>query len=231
MPARGAHWAARETASKRRFISLAGVGVCQEGGDWSPVACLPVGQALVWQEKFAKSLQTTFALSSLAIHFTASPWRGGLLLGAWWRCCCQTIRLLWSKSWSDSMIRETREARRATPAQINLSSRALLLLVCSPRIGYSKIIRAAPPGWNGAATSWCASLRLGHRRAKLHTRCHSCCGERARGDGSPQLLHWQRAVSADAEYKTTDCSSGSERKQRLCRMRLWGSALPINYHQ
>ena len=83
MPARGAHWAARETASKRRFISLAGVGVCQEGGDWSPVACLPVGQALVWQEKFAKSLQTTFALSSLAIHFTASLWRGGLLLGAW----------------------------------------------------------------------------------------------------------------------------------------------------
>ena len=47
------------------------------------MACLPVGQALVWQEKFAKSLQTTFALSSLAIHFTASPWRGGLLLGAW----------------------------------------------------------------------------------------------------------------------------------------------------
>jgi len=40
MPARGAHWAARETASKRRFISLAGVGVCQDGGDWSAVACL-----------------------------------------------------------------------------------------------------------------------------------------------------------------------------------------------
>ena len=35
----------------------------------------------------------------------------------------------------------------------------------------------------------------------------------------------------NAGYKTTDCSSGSERKQRLCRMRLWGSALPINYHQ
>ena len=75
MPARGAHWAARETASERRFISLAGVGVCQDGGDWLlwPACELPVGQALVWQEKSAKSLQTAFALNSLAIHFAASP--------------------------------------------------------------------------------------------------------------------------------------------------------------
>lgn len=78
------------SASKRRFISLAGVGVCQ----W-PACELPVGQALVWQEKSAKSLQTAFVLKQPDHSFCSEPAEGGvccLVLGAWWRCCCQTTR-------------------------------------------------------------------------------------------------------------------------------------------
>lgn len=45
---------------------------------------------------------------------------------------------------------DSRRGERRLPKSmidLDLSSRAPLLLVCSPRIGYSKIIRAAPPGW------------------------------------------------------------------------------------
>jgi len=141
-----------------------------------------VGQALVWQEKSAKSLQTAFVL---AWPFILQRARGrDLLLSGGVAARLPDLQPLdlsggQLRFWSDSVIRETREARRATPAQIHDRSRLV--------IARAAVARLLPTNWiledhssrrrggNGAATSWCASLRLSHRGAILHMRCHSCC--------------------------------------------------------
>ena len=146
------------------------------------MACLPVGQALVWQEKFAKSLQTTFALSSLAIHFTASPWRGGLLLGAW--CLVEVLLPDYQTSLVQVLERQhdkgdSRGAESdACPNQLVIARAAVARLLPTNWILEDHSSCAAGVEWGSdilvhIVTAWPPSCQIAHAMPQLLRRART----------------------------------------------------------